>query len=97
MLRKIAWLLVCLAIVSSTARAQQTGLPLVALINGDLWARREGDTALTRLTTDAQVLEMALSPDGTRLAYTAWTSITQDAVKRVGGIAGGALPSDVWI
>jgi hypothetical protein len=98
MLRKFAWLLVaCLAVFSSAARAQQTGQPLVALINGDLWSWHEGDTALTRLTTDAQVQEMALSPDGTRLAYTAWASITQDAVKREGGIAGGALPSDVWI
>jgi hypothetical protein len=98
MLRKVAWLLVtCLVVVSSAARAQQTGLPLVALINGDLWAWREGDKALTRLTTDAQVQEISLSPDGTRLAYTAWAQITQDAVKREGGIAGGALPSDVWI
>lgn len=97
MLRKFAWLLLTLLTVVGTARAQQTGLPLVALINGDLWTWHEGDKALTRLTTDAQVQEMALSPDGTRLAYTAWAQLTQDAVKREGGIAGGALPSDVWI
>jgi hypothetical protein len=76
------------------AHAQQA--PLIFLINQDLWTWASGDSALTPLTTDAYVRDVALSPDGTRLAALVLSPVTIDAVQRVGGFS-GYWPVDITI
>jgi len=79
----------------TTESHAQDNLPLIILANYDLWAF--DGTALTNLTYNGHITEAALSPDGTKIAYTAWSPISVDAFERTGGIGGGPLPADVLV
>ncbi len=93
---KIAVFALLVVLFAPTAGSHaQDHLPLIILANDDLWAF--DGTALTNLTYNGPITEAALSPDGTKLAYTAWSPISVDAVERTGGIGGGPLPADVLV
>jgi hypothetical protein len=94
-MKKMTVLLLLLILPSVlVVHAQQ--VPLVFLIDQDLWTWTSGDTALTPLTSNAYVQDVALSPDGTRLAALVLSPVTIDAVQRVGGFS-GYWPVDIVI
>jgi hypothetical protein len=95
MKKMIVLLLVLVLPAVFVAHAQQQP-PFVFLINQDLWTWASGDSALTPLTSNAYVQEVALSPDGTRLAVLVLSPVTIDAVQRVGGFS-GYWPMDIAI
>ncbi|MCB9453986.1 MAG: PD40 domain-containing protein [Anaerolineaceae bacterium] len=77
--------------------AAQSDPPLLILASGDLWAWDETTHVLRPLTTGGSHFTPVLSPDGGRVAYTAYPDIVVDALQRVGGIGGGPLPKDIWV
>ena len=94
-MKKVVVLLLLLILPSVlVVHAQQA--PLVFLIDQDLWTWVSGDTALMPLTNNAYVRDVALSPDGTRLAALVLSPVTIDAVQRVGGFS-GYWPVDIVI
>lgn len=87
-------LLMAGSLLPGAAHAQ--GLqPVVVLSDWDLWL--VDGTSLTNLTRSGHVMEAALSPDGTRIAYVVWSPISVEAVERSGGLGGGPLPADVAV
>ncbi|NDJ78417.1 MAG: hypothetical protein GYB65_19380 [Chloroflexi bacterium] len=79
------------------AHAQPPETPLIILSGYDVFLASPQDGTLTPLVMDRHVLGIALSPDGARLAYTAWAPISIEAVERTGGIGGGPLPADIHV
>jgi hypothetical protein len=94
MKKTLVLLLLLMLPAGVVAHAQQA--PLVFLIDQDLWTWASGDPALAPLTTDAYVHDVALSPDGTRLAVLVLSPVTIDAVQRTGGFS-GYWPVDIAI
>lgn len=81
----------------AASHAQQSQPPVIGFSGGDLWTWTPAGDELAPLTQDAYVQAVALSPDGTRLAYLAWAPISIATVKQSGGIGGGPLPSDIGV
>ncbi|MBE0690652.1 MAG: PD40 domain-containing protein, partial [Anaerolineae bacterium] len=99
---KRVWLLVLCSILMIVAGAglvsAQAEAPLVISLNGDLWSWN-GDPAQPpyALTSWGYNDPAVLSPDGTRIAYNSVAQLVVEAMGRVGGIGGGALPSNIWV
>ncbi|NLX11375.1 MAG: SH3 domain-containing protein [Chloroflexi bacterium] len=90
----LAW--AALPLSPDALHAQSGAAPLVLFMNGGLWTWNEGEAAPTPLVP-SNVSSPALSPDGQRIAYLAFSPITLEAIEATGGIGGGALPSDIVI
>lgn len=71
--------------------------PLVLLADNNLYAWTPEQAAPTMLTMNGFIDALAVSPDGTEIAYTAYAPLTIDAIQRTGGIGGGAMPADIWV
>ncbi len=97
MRRALLTFAICLLVIIQSASAQ-SNTPLVLTINGDLWAWN-GDPAGApgSLTTWGYNDPGVISPDGSRIAYNSLATIVVDALARVGGLAGGELPSNIWV
>lgn len=78
----------------STAHAQTGGGPLVILKDGDLW-RWDGST-LAQLSTWGYNRRPVLSPDGARVAYSSWATITVNAIA-AGHPVLGLVASNIWV
>ena len=90
-------IVLCLLALGHVTAAQIFPTPLVMLVSGDLWAW-DGTNAPPRpLTTWGYNDQPSLSPDGTKVAYTSLPQMVVDVLQREGGVAGGALPSNVWV
>jgi len=87
-------LLAGLPVLPAAVTAQEPS-PLILLTQLDLWAF--DGAALTNLPQNGHILQAALSPEGTRIAYMAWSPMTIEAVERSGGIGGGPLPADIYV
>lgn len=87
--------LLALLLVQPISLHAQPNPPLILLANYDLWAF--DGTTLNNLTHNGHILQAAFSPDGTKIAYLAWSPITVEAVARSGGIGGGPLPADILV
>lgn len=84
--------------VGMVARAQDTtDAPIILWLNGDLWAYRAGAAELEQLTDFGTVENPVISPDATRIAFTAFSPLTKDAIAQSGGFGGGVAPNDVWL
>jgi hypothetical protein len=79
---------------STTAHAQIGGAPLVFLKDGDLW-KWDGST-VTQLSTWGYNERPVLSPDGSRIAYNSWATITVNAIA-AGKAVMGLIPSNIWV
>ncbi len=80
-----------------TSHAQNTGAPIILIRQHDILLLSEAGGEPTTALPDSTLQGSEFSPDGTRLAFTIWSPITNAAIEQSGGIAGGALPSDVWL
>ncbi len=76
------------------AHAQTGGGSLVFLKDGDLW-RWNGST-LTQLSTWGYNERPVLAPDGGRVAYNSWATITVNAIA-AGQPVFGLTPSNIWV
>ena len=72
----------------------QSGALLVFLKDGDLW-KWNGST-VTQLTTWGYNERPVLSPDGSRVAYNSWATITVETIAQ-GKQVMGFVPSNIWI
>lgn len=86
-----------LALLVVIPAAAQSNTPLIIQAGGDFWAWDEATQALRPLTTGGSHFTPVLSPDGRRLAYTAYPDMVVTALKESGGIGGGPLPKDIWV
>ena len=77
--------------------AAQSNTPLIILSNGSFWAWDETTNALRPLTPGGSHFTPVLSPDGRRIAYTAYPDMVVSALEQSGGIGGGPLPKDIWV
>ncbi len=79
---------------AAQAAAQAGGAPLVFLKDGDLW-KWDGST-VTQLTTWGYNERPVLSPNGQRVAYNSWATITIEAIA-AGKPVMGLIPSTIWV
>lgn len=77
--------------------AAQSNTPLILLSHGSFWAWDETTNVLRPLTPDGSHFTPVLSPDGRRIAYTAYPDMVVTALEESGGIGGGPLPKDIWV
>lgn len=100
-LRRMLLLLVSslmLTIIGAGLVSAQAEAPLIISLNGDLWSWNGDPTQPpAALTTWGFNDPGQLSPDGGRVAYNSVAQVVVDAMARVGGIGGGALPSNIWV
>lgn len=91
-------LLSALPVLSSSgaAQARQSMRPLVLLKDGDLWTWSPGNATLTQLTQWGYNERPVISPDGTRVAYNSWATITVEAIE-AGKPVVGLIPSNIWV
>ncbi len=84
------WLaLLGLLLVSAGAQSQEISpSPLFIALDGVLWAWNPLDNTIARLSDSGYIHQLAMSPDGSRLAY-----IRQDT----DGQYDALLPSEVWV
>jgi hypothetical protein len=78
----------------NVVHAQAGGAPLVFLKDGDLW--KWDGSAVTQLSTWGYNERPVLSPDGTRVAYNSWATITIEAIA-AGKPVLGVIPSNIWV
>lgn len=91
----LVFLLLLLGIVG--AAIAQDNPPLILFAHGDFWAWDEVTSVAHPLTTGISHFTPVLSPDGSRVAYTAYPDMVVQALERTGGIGGGPLPKDIWV
>jgi hypothetical protein len=98
MTHRLGVLFLMIGILCGGVRAHETRAPVVMLINGDFWAWDEGSPNLRQLTNWRYNREFfSLSPDGTRLAYVAWSPLSVDAFLQGHAGGSGELPGDIWV
>jgi hypothetical protein len=91
--KRTLWVLLALLIGSLTAQAQTSAAPLIFLKDGDLWA---WDGTLRQLTDNGYNARPILSPDGSRIAYSAVSEIGVAALE-TGFVGDSPLPNDIWV
>jgi hypothetical protein len=80
----------------SSSDIQRTDAPIIALINGDLWAWSASAPQFQQITQWGYNERPVISPDGTRVAYNSWAQVTIEAIGR-GVPVTGIIPSNTWI
>jgi len=95
MQKRTLWLFMLLALLVSgvTAQAQTAAEPLIFLKDGDFWA---WDGTLRQLTNSGYNARPILSPDGSRIAYSAISEIGI-ATLETGFVGESPLPNDIWV
>jgi hypothetical protein len=96
-MKRHVYILICLLFLSLPAWAQSSGDsgPVYLLNGGEIWQMQDGTPV--RLTDFETVNHVSLSPDGTRIAFTAFADMTENAIRESGGYGGGVLPNDLWM
>src|SRR5947209_5621200 len=96
--RRRLWILIVVAAVLSLLpgnapiHAQQTSDLLMLIMKGDLWSlTREGN--LYQVTTWGANYDMALSPDGTMIAYSSFAAVFMEWLHKINGAGGFQPPS----
>ena len=79
------------------AAAQSLLDPIILAIQGDLWSWEGTDQVPTQITQSGYIESPVVSPDGTRIAFSAAPSTYADWVHSVGGAGGFTPPQDVSI
>lgn len=92
--RSFLILLISVLLAAGNARAQDNPAPIIILNDGDLW-EWDMSSGMKQMTFWGYNQQPVMSPDGTQLAYMAWSPITVEAIEREGGIAGGEVPGDI--
>lgn len=88
--------LIALPISAGLSSAQPPDAPLVFLLESDLWAWHGPGSSLIQLTQDLHVTGGEVSPDGSRLSFSALSPVTVDALERVGFFS-GTWPADIGV
>jgi hypothetical protein len=96
-MRRLMVILLIALCFNGITQAQNASLPLVLEVDGDIWTWKAGDAALTRLTEWGYNSDLAVSPDGTQVAYYSLAQIVVEAIERDGGFGGGKLPGNIWV
>ncbi len=86
-----------LLLLSGLVAAQDEGSPIIVLNEGDLWAWNGPGSDMKQVTFYGYNQEPVMSPDGTRLAYMAWSELAAAAVAGTGGIGSVELPGDIRV
>lgn len=86
-----------LALLITTASAQGVEVPLVFVLEGDLYRWYEGDTTFYQLSNWRFNDEASVSPDGSKVAYHSYARVTVEAINRTGGFGGGKGPGNIWV
>lgn len=86
-----------LSLGTITHAQQAASTPIIFWLNNDLWAFREGAKELEQLTEFGNVDHPVISPDATRIAFTAYSPLTLDALAQAGSFGTGAAPNDMWV
>ncbi|MEZ4668767.1 MAG: hypothetical protein R3E39_12720 [Anaerolineae bacterium] len=98
MIRLIAFLSVFLMLSTTIAFAQGGNAPVILDIDGDYFAYDVASGQLNAITnSDGNNRLPVLSPDGRTLAFATVAPVAIEAMQRVGGIAGGELPTDIHL
>ena len=90
-------IVLCLLALGPVQAGQAFPTPLVMLVSGDLWAWDGTSAPPRQLTTWGYNDLPSMSPDGTKVAYTSLPQMVVEVLQREGGVAGGALPSNLWL
>src|SRR5262245_55698595 len=89
-----------LASLREAAFAQQNvppNAPLLVLSAGDLWTWTAKQGKLARRTNWGYNNVPVISPDGKQVAYKSTANVAVEAIKKSGPVAGGELPSNIWV
>ncbi|MDX2074967.1 MAG: hypothetical protein SFZ02_00930 [bacterium] len=77
--------------------AQPLNMPLVMLIEGDLWTWNPQTEALVQLTTWGYNFKPVMSPNGDWVAYKSWATITVDAINANAPMNPVEPPGNIWL
>ncbi len=82
----------------ATAQAQLPADPIIMVANGDLWAWSGSDQSMEQLTFWGMNERLALSPDGTHVAYWSGATVFVDWLRTIeGGWGGFDPPGNIWM
>jgi hypothetical protein len=103
--RFMLFVLLFVLILAAVPASAQFETPLIVAYNGQLWALQLDVSSIVPFETCPITVEeplvshydgaLALSPDGTMLAYNVQPAFVTEAIERSGGIGGGELPSNI--
>ncbi|PJF30167.1 MAG: hypothetical protein CUN52_04690 [Phototrophicales bacterium] len=93
----IAILLIMLVGMNRPAQAQPMNMPLVMLINGDLWTWNPQTNALVQLTTWGYNFKPVMSPKGDWVAYKSWANVTVNAINANAPFNPGEPAGNIWL
>jgi hypothetical protein len=81
----------------SPTHAQTPELPVILLLDGDLYRWYEGDSSVQRLTHSGYIEDVSLSPDGSQVVYHAYDPVTVDAINRIGKLGSQRGAGNIWM
>ncbi len=79
------------------SEAQPLNMPLVMLIDGDLWTWNPQTDALVQLTTWRYNFKPVMSPNGDWVAYKSWATITVEAINASAPMNPTEPPGNIWL
>jgi hypothetical protein len=82
--------------LTTPAQAQNTELPLVLQMDGDIWAYSPGSNTLTQLTTWGYNGLPVASPDSKTIAYSSVAELAIEVVRRFGNTT-STPPRNIWL
>lgn len=103
--KRVGIIILVLAVVAlgtlpglATAQTQSSADPIIMVTNGDLWSWSGPDQPMEQLTSWGMNERLALSPDGTHVAYWSGATVFVDWLKTLEGGAGGFdPPGNIWM